>query len=80
MIKIQDGWRLHSADFSVNAIDQNSKGYVILIREFAKKEAWYELSDYDKKEMPLHVSGSGFTIEEAIKKANLSAFKAKDIK
>jgi hypothetical protein len=51
-----------------------------LIREFAKKEAWYELSDYDKKEMPLHVSGSGFTIEEAIKKANLSAFKAKDIK
>ena len=84
-MKIADGWRFSSADFSLQTGlgDEESMGFVVLVRAPDEKARWHqttkEITEGDN-EPPLFVVGSALTLEDAINDANLLAAKAKPIK
>jgi hypothetical protein len=60
---IPDGWRFHTADFSL------SPGRVTLIRDEAGKKWWFSLTDEEREEIDLYVGGHGDTLTDAIANA-----------
>lgn len=67
--KAISGWRLYSADFSIDG----RKGSVTLIRDSEGHKWWDSLSDAEKEETDLFVTGFANTIEEAVIDANAKA-------
>lgn len=82
-MKIQDGWRFCSADFSCQADGKfGARGQVMLVREPIAKARWHRMSVNDKEDdngPPLYVFGYGVTLDEAIAAANQVAADAKMI-
>lgn len=82
-MNIEEGWRFHSADFSVQANGKdNATGIVTLVREPAEKARWHKMPEEIKEgedAPPLYVIGHGMTLEDAIISANLAAAHAKPI-
>lgn len=82
-MKIEEGWRFNSADFSIQAAgNSGAKGSVTLIRSPEEKERWHAMPDELKEDYegpPLTVIGRGLTLEYAIINANLAAAHAKPI-
>ncbi len=66
------GWRFYSADFSLNASDHSGKtpGTVRLIRDTESRKVWHKLSDAEKEEIPLFVTGRGVDFQCALRDAN----------
>lgn len=69
-VKFTKGWRLFSADFSLNANHAFRNGSVTLVRDPDQRKAWNRLPPHVSFETPLYVSGFGTTLESAIKMAN----------
>jgi hypothetical protein len=73
---IPEGWRFYTADFSMQATGKRNCGSVMLIRDEKGVAEWHKLPD-DLKESddgpPLYLSGTGKTLQEAIKKASARA-------
>jgi hypothetical protein len=82
-MNIEEGWRFHSADFSVQANGKdNATGIVTLVREPTEKARWHKMPEEIKEgedAPPLYVIGHGMTLEDAIISANLAAAHAKPI-
>lgn len=80
---IENGWRFHCADFSVQATGKSAaSGIVTLVREPSEKARWHALPESVKEDddgPPLYVIGHGMTLYEAIHAANLAAANAKPI-
>lgn len=82
-MKIEEGWRLQSVDFSVQANGKDSAtGIVTLVRAPAEKARWHQMPE-DLKEAdngpPLYVIGNGMALEDAVASANIAAAHAKPI-
>jgi len=75
-MRVEEGWRFTTADFSLIANGRNEKGVVRFIRSPEQCDVWHSLPD-DLKESDdcpeLYVVGRGFTLEEAFVNANLAA-------
>ena len=73
---IPEGWRFYTADFSMQATGKRNCGSVMLIRDEKGVAEWHKLPD-DLKESddgpPLYLSGTGKTLQEAIKEASARA-------
>jgi hypothetical protein len=82
-MNIAEGWRLQSADFSVQAGGKdNATGIVTFVRDPAEKVRWHKMAEEEKESddgPPLYVIGRGMTLEDAIANANLAASHAKPI-
>jgi len=79
---IEEGWVLHSADFSMKAAGTRDTGTVRLVRNVFWRNRWHDMPDELKDDdygPDLYVHGSGRTLEEAIVNANLLAAHAKPI-
>ena len=75
-MKIEFGWRLLSADFSMQAMGKIKTGSVTFIRDEEGSKKWHSLTDEikDSEGCPqLYVCATGETIEDAIINANLMA-------
>ena len=73
---VADGWSLNAADFSLQAAGQSNVGRVTLIRSTKARALWHRLSDEARESdsgPPLYVYGTGKTIVEAIRNANIAA-------
>jgi len=82
-MRIENGWRLSSADFSMQAAGKSEVGSVMLVRSPEYKAQWHRLNDdlKDSDDCPeLYITGTGSNIYEAIINANRNAAQAKDIK
>jgi len=83
-MKIEKGWRLYSADFSLQASGKSDTGTVTFIRSPEDKGRWHAWLTDEEKEDPngpeLYIHAQGKTIEEAILNANLKAAHALPIK
>lgn len=82
-MKIEDGWKFYSADFSVQAAgNERAKGRVMFVRSPEERARWIAMSDIERESEdgpPLYVIGEGLTIEDAIVTANMAAAHAKPI-
>jgi hypothetical protein len=86
-MKIEQGWRFCTADFSIQASGEyHVMGGVTLIRSPEEKEKWHKMTkDWTEEQMentdyaPLYVCGQGLTVEDAINNANMAARAAKKI-
>ena len=80
---IEDGWKFHSADFSVQShLGDNNNGQVVLVRSPSERKRWHKMSDRLKDDLdgpPLFVTGVGVTLKEAIENANKIARQAQPI-
>ena len=63
---IPEGWGFSSADFSLQASGVSDYGGVMLVRVGVHRSRWHLLSEAQKEETALYVSGTGKTIAEAI--------------
>ena len=66
---IPEGWGFCSADFSLQASGVSEFGGVMLIRTGADRADWHLLTEVQKEEVALYVSGTGRTVAEAIASA-----------
>ena len=77
------GWRLYSADFSVQASGkETATGVVMFIRSPTQKELWHKMPEElieAEDGPPLYVVGHGFTFDEAFDNAIRAAVNAKPI-
>jgi len=76
-VKIENGWRLYSTDFSIVG-----NGVVTLVRDEYYRKEWHKLPDELKDSddcQELFVSGTGKTIEDAVNRANKNARCSKNI-
>ena len=79
------GWRLYSAEFSINAGDPlgMKHGSVTLIRDPRSREAWREawkdMSLAEREEFVLFVTGRGVDFHRALQDANSSALSQKNL-
>jgi len=75
MMKVTDGWRFSSADFSIIAGGGNTKGHVMLVRDPEGKKLWFKITkDMDEDDYPeLYAYGRGMTLDEAFANANKDA-------
>lgn len=69
-MNIETGWRLNSADFSIQATGHDCNGWVQLVRDPESKKLWHKLPEHLQDDVPLYVTGNGKTLEDAIISAN----------
>ncbi|WP_137910713.1 hypothetical protein [Ralstonia sp. 3PA37C10] len=70
---VAEGWRLYSADFSMNARNPANWGTVMLTRDDSGSKWWHALSDEKREKIDLFVSGRGTTFDAALQAANEKA-------
>lgn len=68
-----EGWALYSADFSRNTQDPLLRGRVVLTRDPAGTKWWHGLSEAEREETDLYVTGYGYSFDDALKDAALAA-------
>lgn len=75
IMNIAIGWRLYSADFSVNARDPAGRahGSVMLIRDVESRKAMKYMSLEDQEAFVMFVTGRGVDFHSALRDANASA-------
>jgi hypothetical protein len=72
-VVVPEGWKMYSADFSMQASGREITGSVTLIRDHDGRKEWHKLSDEDREQVALYAIGYGITVDEATEDAAQAA-------